>query len=175
MTLIALSMSAFSTLVIKSEGRTSWPLTLTETRVIGANRTRRHARYQSMGRRISYPSCEGNYAEGGTVLRREVVNPDHAQAKRVARELNTVAHADLLEDVSQVRLDRVLADEQLRADLGVTQPRCHVTHDLALARGERLVRWFPQLADQACLECGGHEHLAARHRANGIHQRLDGE
>src|SRR5207244_11705684 len=94
---------------------------------------------------------------------------------RVARELNAVTHTHLLEDIAEMRLDRVLADEQLRADLGVTQPRGDVTHDLALARSERLMRRLAQLAHQPRPERGGHEHLAARLRVDGIDQRLDGE
>ena len=50
-----------------------------------------------------------------------LVQPRDAEAKRIERELHAVADAELREDVVQMRLDRVLADEEPRADLGIAK------------------------------------------------------
>ena len=64
---------------------------------------------------------------------------DEAAADRVARELDAVAHAELLEDVRAVALDRLLADEQHLGDLLVGVRLGDELDDLLLARGERVV------------------------------------
>src|SRR5690349_1654587 len=60
---------------------------------------------------------DGVAAAGSAGARPTRSGLDEAAADRVAGELHPVAHAELLEDVRAVALDRLLGDEQQLADL----------------------------------------------------------
>src|SRR5436190_16019705 len=96
-----------------------------------------------------------------------------------ARELHSGRDVDLAEDVAQVSLDRLLAEEQLRGDLGirlaVDDEPCHLelacsqrldTDPVGLARPRTTVDAMPELSQlafrlvavaqrPACLELAG--------------------
>src|SRR5660398_214574 len=57
---------------------------------------------------------------------------------RLLLETKTVAQAELLEDVRDVRLHRVLAHDERRCDLGVGEPTRDEAQDLDLAHRQRL-------------------------------------
>src|SRR4029079_10585372 len=65
---------------------------------------------------------------------------DEAAADRVPRQLDAVAHAELLEDVRAMALDGLLADRQLGGDLAVDHPLGDQLDDLELAGGEQVLR-----------------------------------
>src|SRR5262245_8265169 len=64
---------------------------------------------------------------------------DEPPPDRVARELDTVAHAELAEDVGAVALHRLEADDEHRRDLLRRVPLGDQLQHLELARGQRLV------------------------------------
>src|SRR5215217_1544784 len=70
---------------------------------------------------------------------------DEAAADGVARQLDAVAHAELLEDVRAVTLDGLLADEQQVGDLLVGVGLGDQLDDLLLARRERVGMTGPAL------------------------------
>src|SRR5688500_19545461 len=80
---------------------------------------------------------------------------DEAAADRVARELDAVAHAELLEDVGPVRLDRLLADREQLGDLAVRVALGDELDDLLLARRERILGEL--LAGAGALHVVAHE------------------
>ena len=61
---------------------------------------------------------------------------DETAADRVAGELDTVAHAELLEHVGAVALDGLLADDERAGDLAVVVSLGDELDDLQLAWGE---------------------------------------
>ena len=63
---------------------------------------------------------------------------------RVQRKFQTVRNAELVEDVVQMVLNRLLADEHLLRHFAILVALRHQAHDLALALAER--RPFPALA-----------------------------
>ena len=70
---------------------------------------------------------------------RRTLRLDEAAADRVARQLDAVVHAELLEDVRAVALDGLLADHQRVGDLPGAVALGDQLDDLLLARGERLL------------------------------------
>src|SRR4051812_46356879 len=58
-------------------------------------------------------------------------------ALHLPRDLDPRGDAELVEDVAQVRLDRLRAEEELARDLGVRPPVDHQAGDLELAGGQR--------------------------------------
>src|SRR4051812_23043377 len=91
---------------------------------------------------------------------------------RVPRQLDAVAHAELLEDVRAVRLDRLLADREDLGDLAVRVALRDELHDLLLARGERVLDErlaragaLGVVADESALGARVEERLAAHRRA----------
>src|SRR5919202_2569264 len=97
---------------------------------------------------------------------------DEPAADRVARQLDAVAHAELLEDVGPVRLDGLLADRQQLGDLAVRVALGDELDDLLLARGERVLgdllagpRASDVVAHERALGAGVEERLAAHGRA----------
>ena len=65
---------------------------------------------------------------------------DQPAPDRVAGQLHSVAHPELLEDVAAMVLDRLLADDESVGDLVARMPLGHELDDLQLARGERVGR-----------------------------------
>jgi hypothetical protein len=51
----------------------------------------------------------------------------------VQRELDAIADADLVEDVVQVRLDRLFSDEETVRHFRIAEPECHKTTHVTLA------------------------------------------
>src|SRR5262249_20560956 len=92
---------------------------------------------------------------------------DEAAADRVARQLDAVAHAELLEDVLAVALDRLDADHELRGDLLRRVGLGDQLQHLKLARGEHIglgVLWEAPLdvvANERCDRRGVQERRAA--------------
>src|SRR3954470_4936521 len=66
-------------------------------------------------------------------LRRDQPSPDG-----VAREVDPVAHLELLEDVRPMAVDGLAADDQHRGDLVARVPFGDQLEDLELARGQRI-------------------------------------
>src|SRR5215218_1298486 len=62
------------------------------------------------------------------------------EIRELRRQLRTRTEAELLEDVAQVRLDRVRAEEELRRDLLVRQPLRDQARDRELLRREVVPR-----------------------------------
>src|SRR5437764_3173497 len=63
-------------------------------------------------------------------------------------ELGPVSHADLLEQVGDVALDRLSRQEELLGDLRIARARCNQPGDRALAFGQQLAAWpAPPCAD----------------------------
>src|SRR6266542_5813133 len=79
-------------------------------------------------------------------------------------KLSAGSHAQLGEDVFEVRLHRPFGDEEALADLGAGKPFCHQTHHLELAGGEaRPARGGPLAL--AAPAGGVGDRLVERHRA----------
>src|SRR3954451_6189564 len=85
---------------------------------------------------------------------------------RIPRELDAVAHPELLEDVRAVALDRLLADDEHLRDLVVGVRLGDELDDLLLAWRERVAR--RRLPPARALEVLAHERA---HRA-GVQKRL---
>src|SRR5213079_1265396 len=62
---------------------------------------------------------------------------NQAPAEPESHRVCTVRGAELLEQATRVRLDRVLGEEQLTPDLGVGPSVAHTFEHLDLPRGER--------------------------------------
>src|SRR5919198_6629800 len=75
------------------------------------------------------------HCSGGRVDRSGLYEP---ATNRVARQLDAVAHAELLEDVAAVVLDGLLRDHQRRGDLVARVTLGDELDDLELARSERV-------------------------------------
>src|SRR6266404_2672353 len=84
-----------------------------------------------------------------------LVQPRDAEAKRIERELHAVA------------------DEELRADLGIAKAEGDVSDDLALARRERLGSRLAELGHEPRLQRGRDPHLTRGDRAERVNQRFD--
>ena len=93
--------------------------------------------------------------------------------------LHTVAEAELLEDVGDVRLHRGLADVELGADLRVGQPAGDQAEHLHLALGQLVEVSWPggpghagELLDDALGDRRRQERVAVGHRADGGEELL---
>src|SRR4051794_33893163 len=111
----------------------------------------------------------------GTHRRTRALRGDETAANGVAREIHSVAHAQLLEDVRAVAVDRLAADEQDRGDLVARMAFRDELDHLELAWSERIERGgvalagpLEMLADQRGHRSGVEEGLAAYGRPAGV-------
>src|SRR5215212_7768748 len=91
---------------------------------------------------------------------------DEAAADRVARQVDAVAHAELLEDVRPVAVDRLAADDQHLRDLVARVALRDELDHFDLARGQRVQRG--RLTAPRAVEIIAHE----RADGSGIQERL---
>src|SRR5437660_364512 len=106
---------------------------------------------------------------------------DEPVPNRVAGQLDAVAHAELLEDVRAVAIDRLLADHQGLGDLPVGVALGHELDDFGLARRQQVTRLLAVarssqvVVDQRGDRARVQERLAADRRATGLHEVAVGD
>src|SRR3954469_17219037 len=110
----------------------------------------------------------------GRIARRFRAAVEDARLVREYDGLDAVAQVELLQDVGDVRLDRRVADVQLRADLGVGKAARDQAQDLAFPRSElfdllrgRRPRAAGELLDHALGDGGREQGVPGRNGADG--------